>query len=178
MADHDPALLAAGAPRHRLWRVRAKQVILATGAIERPIAFANNDRPGIMLASAAPAMVERYGVSPGVAGIVFTNNDNAYLTALSLKKAGVGVRVVDSRKLPKGALIERAAADGIEITFGSVMSAVEGTLGVKRVRVADYRKGQGRVVSERKIACDFIAMSGGFNPALHLWCHNGGQDQV
>ncbi len=88
VADHDPALLREGAPRHRLWKVRAKQVILATGAIERPIAFANNDRPGIMLASAARAMVERYGVSPGVEGIVFTNNDDAYQTALVLKAAG------------------------------------------------------------------------------------------
>ena len=68
VADHDPALLAAGAPRHRLWKVRAHQVILATGAIERPIAFANNDRPGVMLASAARAMVERYGVAPGSIG--------------------------------------------------------------------------------------------------------------
>ena len=175
VADHDPNLLASGAPRHRLWRVRAGRVIMASGALERPIAFANNDRPGIMLASAASAMVERYGVAPGVSGIVFTNNDNAYLTALSLKKAGVGVRVVDSRKLPKGALIERAASEGIEINFGSVISGVEGTLGVKSVRIADYRKGQGRVVSERKVDCDFIAMSGGFNPALHLWCHNAGK---
>ncbi len=175
VADHDPSLLAAGAPRHRLWRVRAKQVILATGAIERPIAFANNDKPGIMLASAASALVERYGVAPGLSGIVFTNNDNAYLTALQLKKAGVGVRVVDSRKLPKGELVERAASEGIEISFGSVISAVEGSLGVSAVKIADYRRGQGRVVSERKVECDFIAMSGGFNPALHLWCHNGGK---
>ncbi len=68
VADHDPALLAAGVPRHRLWKVRAEQVILATGAIERPIAFANNDRPGVMLASAARGMVERYGVAPGACG--------------------------------------------------------------------------------------------------------------
>ena len=175
VADHDPALLASGTPRHRLWKVRARQVILATGAIERPIAFANNDRPGIMLASAASAMVERYGVSPGVNGIVFTNNDNAYLTALGLKKAGIAVRVVDSRARAEGSLIARTQAEGIEVSMGSVVSAVEGTLGVTAARVAAYRKGQGRVISERKIPCDFIAMSGGFNPALHLWCHNGGK---
>ena len=92
VADHDPALLSSGAPRHRLWRIRAGQVILATGALERPIAFANNDRPGIMLATAARALVERYGVSPGTSGVVFTNNDDAYLTALALKAAGVAVR--------------------------------------------------------------------------------------
>ena len=89
LADHDPALLAAGTPRQRLWKVRAHQVILATGAIERPIAFANNDRPGVMLASAARAMVERYGVAPGSSGVIFTNNDDAYQTALVLKSAGV-----------------------------------------------------------------------------------------
>jgi sarcosine oxidase, subunit alpha len=175
VGDHDPALLADGAPRHRLWKVRAKQVILATGAIERPIAFANNDRPGIMLATAASAMVERYGVAPGVNGIVFTNNDNAYLTALSLKKAGINVRVVDSRSRSDGTLVERAKAEGIEVSMGSVISAVEGNLGVTAVKIAAYRKGQGRVITERKVACDFVAMSGGFNPALHIWCHNAGK---
>ncbi len=175
VGDHDPALLADGAPRHRLWKVRAKQVILATGAIERPIAFANNDRPGIMLASAASAMVERYGVAPGVNGIVFTNNDNAYLTALSLKKAGINVRVVDSRSRSDGTLVERAKSEGIEVSMGSVISAVEGNLGVTAVKIAAYRKGQGRVITERKVACDFVAMSGGFNPALHIWCHNAGK---
>jgi hypothetical protein len=112
VAEHDPALLAAGVPRHRLWKVRAHQVILATGAIERPIAFANNDRPGVMLASAARAMVERYGVAPGASGVVFTNNDDAYQTAIVLKDAGVGVRVVDSRSRAEGALAEQGARDG------------------------------------------------------------------
>jgi len=177
-ADHDPALLAAGAPRHRLWKVRATRVIVATGAIERPIAFANNDRPGIMLASAARAMVERYGVAPGMQGIVFTNNDDAYLTALSLRKAGGNVRVVDSRARAEGALPVKAREAGIEVHTGSVISAVHtsfGGLNITDVKVAAYRKGQGRVIKETKVDCDFIAMSGGWNPALHLWCHNGGK---
>ncbi len=178
LADHDPALLAAGAPRHRLWKVRARQVVLATGAIERPIAFANNDRPGIMLASAARAMIKRYGVAPGVQGVVFTNNDDAYLTALSLKAAGIGVRVVDSRARAEGALADEARNAGIDVQASSVISAVHTTLGglnVDSVKIAAYRRGQGRVISERQADCDFIAMSGGWNPALHLWCHNGGK---
>ena len=175
VADHDPALLAAGAPRHRLWKIRAGHVILATGALERPIAFANNDRPNIMLASAVRAMVGRYGVSPGKNGIVFTNNDDAYLTAFALHMAGVGVRVVDSRARPDGALVLRAIAEGITVDVGSVISAVDGSHGVKSARIAAYRKGQGRVITERKVECDFIAMSGGWNPVLHLWCHNGGK---
>ncbi|WP_395687092.1 sarcosine oxidase subunit alpha family protein [Aestuariivirga sp.] len=178
LADHDPALLKSGAPRHRLWKVRAHQVILATGAIERPIAFANNDRPGIMLASAARGMVERYGVAPGAAGVLFTNNDDAYQTALVLKAAGVGVRVVDARARAEGPLPSKARDQGIQIDSGSVVSAVNssfGGLSVTDVKIASYRKGQGRVVRETRAACDFIAMSGGWNPALHLWCHNGGK---
>ena len=178
VADHDPALLSQGMPRHRLWKVRAHQVILATGAIERPIAFANNDRPGIMLASAARALVERYGVAPGSSGVVFTNNDDAYQTAIVLKDAGVGVRVVDSRSRAEGALANKAREMGIAVDTGSVISAVNATWGglnITDVKVASYRRGQGRVIKETKAAADFIAMSGGWNPALHLWCHNGGK---
>ena len=178
VADHDPAQLAAGVPRHRLWKVRARRVILATGAIERPIAFANNDRPGIMLASATRAMVERYGVAPGAQGVVFTNNDDAYLTALALRQAGVGVRVVDSRVRAEGELAAKAREAGIDVATSSVISAVHtgfGGMAITGVKVAAYRKGQGRVISEKKVECDFIAMSGGWNPALHLWCHNGGK---
>ena len=177
-ADHDPALLGAGVPRHRLWKVRARQVILAAGAIERPIAFANNDRPGVMLASAARGLVERYGVSPGSAGVVFTNNDDAYQTAIVLKDAGVNIRVVDSRARADGALPAKAREDGITVDSGAVISAVNtgfGGLNIASVKVAVYRKGQGRVIRETKVDCDFIAMSGGWNPALHLWCHNGGK---
>jgi sarcosine oxidase subunit alpha len=178
VADHDPARAAAGAPRHRLWKVRAHQVILASGAIERPIAFANNDRPGVMLASAARGLVERYGVAPGAAGVIFTNNDDAYQTALVLKGAGVSVRVVDLRARAEGPLPAKAREAGIAVDSGSVISAVNasrGGLDITDVKVASYRKGQGRVIKEARIACDFVAMSGGWNPALHLWCHNGGK---
>ncbi|MCA3561476.1 MAG: sarcosine oxidase subunit alpha family protein [Aestuariivirga sp.] len=178
VADHDPALLSQGVPRHRLWKVRAHQVILATGSIERPIAFANNDRPGVMLASAARGMVERYGVAPGSNGVVFTNNDDAYQTAIVLKHAGVGVRVADSRARAEGALPSKAREMGIPVDTGSVISAVNttwGGLNITGVKIASYRKGQGRVIKETKAEADFVAMSGGWNPALHLWCHNGGK---
>ncbi len=178
VADHDPALLARGTPRHRLWKVRARQVILATGSIERPIAFANNDRPGIMLAGAARAFLTRYGVAPGSSGLVFTNNDDAYQTALALKQAGIQVRVVDSRSHVDSQLPTTARKAGIEIMAGSAIAAVESSFGgldVTGVKVAPYRKGSGRVITETRIECDFIAMSGGFNPALHIWCHTGGK---
>lgn len=179
VADHDPALLAKPAPRHRLWKVRAKQVVLATGAIERPIAFANNDRPGVMLASAARGLVERWGVAPGLIGVVFTNNDDAYRTALALRAAGVGVaRVVDCRGDPESALIDATRTAGIEVMFGAAISGVEAEFGgksVTAVTVAPYRAGRGRVVNETRVPCDFVAVSGGWNPAVHLWCHNGGR---
>ncbi|MCA3555324.1 sarcosine oxidase subunit alpha family protein [Aestuariivirga sp.] len=178
VADHDPALLSSGVPRHRLWKVRARQVILATGSIERPVAFANNDRPGVMLASAARGLVERYGVAPGSNGVVFTNDDDAYQTAIVLKHSGVGVRVVDSRGRAEGALPNKAREMGIPVDAGSVISAVStgwGGLGITGVKIATYRKGQGRVIRETGAEADFVAMSGGWNPALHLWCHNGGK---
>ncbi len=179
LADHDPALLAKGTPRQRLWKVRARQIVIATGAIERPIAFANNDRPGVMLASAARGLIERGGVAPGLVGTVFTNNDDAYRTAIALKAAGVGIaRVIDCRADPEGPLIDAARGMGIDISAATAIAGVETASGgkvVTGVKVAPYRAGQGRVVSEAHIACDFVAVSGGWNPAVHLWCHNGGK---
>ncbi|MFO0992384.1 MAG: sarcosine oxidase subunit alpha family protein [Hyphomicrobiales bacterium] len=176
--EEDPAQRASGAPRHRLWKVRAHQVILATGAIERPIAFANNDRPGVMLSIAARGFAERYGVAPGGSGVIFANNDDAYRTAIVLKRNGVNVRVVDARPDGGGALVDEARSAGITINTGSAVSGVETGLGgieITGVKIAEYRAGRGRVVNEGKLACDFVAMSGGWNPAVHLWCHNGGK---
>ncbi len=178
LADHDPALIAAGSARQRLWKVRARAIVLAAGAIERPIAFANNDRPGVLLSTAARGYVERYGVAPGQRCVVFTNNDDAYRTALRLQAAGVAVaRVVDVRREVVSPLADQARNAGIEVSPGCSVSAVgAGFAGrtIDHVKIAPYRSGQGRVVSESRIACDFVAVSGGFNPAIHLWCHNGG----
>ena len=177
--DHDPRALAGGAPRHRLWKVRAGRVILATGANERPMAFVNNDRPGVMLSGAARALVERYGVAPGLAGCIFTNNDDAYRTALAMKKSGIAIaQIADVRAKPESEIITQALDEGIKISFGAAISAVETIRGgkqIEHIRLAPYAPGRGRVVSETRVPCDFIAVSGGFNPAVHLWCHNGGR---
>jgi sarcosine oxidase subunit alpha len=179
IADHDPALIEAGAPRHRLWKVRANQIVVATGALERPIAFANNDRPGVMLASAARGLVERHSVSPGLMGVVFTNNDDAYRTALRLKAAGVGLaRIIDVRQNPEGELIDKARKAGLDVLAGHAIAGVETDLGGKRInsiKVSPYSSGRGRVVNETRIDCDFVAMSGGWNPVVHMWCHQGGK---
>ncbi len=179
VCDHDPDLGRAGAPRHRLWKVRAKEVVLASGAIERPLTFYNNDRPGVMLASAARAFVNRYGVTPGSRGIVFTNNDDAYRTGITLADAGVSVpRIVDIRENPEGELIEAARQKGIQVSTGMVVTGVEtslGGLGIEAVKLAKLR-GSGRLEApEEKVQCDFVCMSDGWNPAVHLYCHSGGK---
>jgi len=168
----------ANAPRHRLWKVRAKKVIVATGAFERPLTFANNDRPGVMLAAAARGYVTRYGVTPGERAVIFTNNDDAYLTALCLHRAGVSVpRIIDTRADAASALISRALDAGIEIVRSSVITNVESSFGgtsVEGVHIAT-RTSAGRLAQPfQRIECDLVCMSGGWNPAVHLFAHVNG----
>jgi sarcosine oxidase subunit alpha len=179
VGDHDPDVLAQGAPRHRLWKVRAKQVIAASGALERPIPFANCDRPGVMLSSAVRGYAIRYGAAVGRRGVIFTNNDDAYRTAIALSKAGIPIaRLVDVRANPAGPLIDEASNLGVNITAGMAVSGVETSFGgknIKAVKIASY-SGSGRVAgSEEKVDADFVAVSGGWNPVVHLHCHNGGK---
>ncbi|MEM7425169.1 MAG: sarcosine oxidase subunit alpha family protein [Pseudomonadota bacterium] len=179
VADHDPALLRSGAPRHRLWKVRAKKSIVASGALERPIPFANNDRPGVMLSTSVRGHLIRYGVAPGYRGTIFTNNDDAYRTATALVQAGVSVaRIIDVRPEANGPLAEEAEKAGIQISTGMAICGLEASVGgkqIKSVRIAPY-SGSGRVSgAEEEIRCDFVAVSGGWNPAVHIHCHNGGK---
>jgi len=178
VSDHNPDFAREGTPRHRLWRVRAREIVLATGAIERPLVFANNDRPGIMLASAARAYMRRYGVAPGRRGVIFTNNDDAYLTALDLAAAGVTVpRILDTRGNPSGPLVTAARKAGIEIAGGQVIVNVETSFGgsaIEGVRVSGFRPSGRLSVSDERIECDFICASGGYNPVVHLWKHTSG----
>lgn len=174
--DHLPTVERHGT-RERIWRVRAKQVVLAAGAIERPLVFGNNDRPGVMLASAVAAYVNRFAVRPGSRAVVFTNNDSAYETALGLDAVGVAVAaIVDSRRTAAGVLPARARDAGIEIIDGAVVVNVRGA---KRVRAADVMaldaSGAGTTGSVRSIACDLVAVSGGWSPAVHLHAQSGGR---
>lgn len=163
--------------RECLWKVRAKQVVLATGAIERPLIFANNDRPGVMLANAARTYVNRYAVAPGNTVVVFTNNDDAYRTAIVLAEVGVKVpALVDVRAFAPGALREQVSAHGIEVLNGwSVINAHGG----RRVRMVDVvaldEAGAAASGSRRSIDCDTVAVSGGWNPAVHLFSQSGGK---
>ena len=154
--------------RERNWKVRARRVVIATGAHERPLVFANNDRPGVMLASAVQAYVNRYAVRPGETAVVFTNNDSAYGAAADMAAAGIDVAaIVDSRKdVPAAA---RALAGGTEILAGRIVTAANG-----RRRVSSISAGSPAGGPERRIACDLLAHSGGWNPVVHLHCQSRG----
>jgi sarcosine oxidase subunit alpha len=174
VADHRPAL--SGAPRHRLWRVRAKRVIVATGALERPLAFARNDIPGVMLASAVRDYIRLWGVLPGQRAVVAANNDDAYRTAIALHQVGARVdAVLDVRHEAKGALPGQVRALGIPIHEGYGIGKVTGSkrvTGVEIGRITGTGQMGGRA---EKIACDLVAMSGGWSPAVHLYSHCGGK---
>lgn len=159
--------------RHRYWRVRAAQIVHATGSLERPLVFANNDRPGIMMASAVSTYVNRYGVAPGKRAVVFTNNDSAYQTALDLHAADIEVAaVIDVRAKPSGELANRVRKTGVPIYGGYVVANVRGARRVKRVEV--QRLSGEQLTGDRVlIDCDLVANSGGWSPVVHLHCHTG-----
>ena len=176
LSDHLPPDQHRGA-RERLWRVRAKRVVLATGAIERPLVFANNDRPGVMLASAVSVYLNRYGVKVGSRAVVFANNDSAYRTALDLAAAGIAVvAVVDVRSAPRGEWAARARASGIEVIVNAVVVDVKGRKRVNAVKVMALDS-QGTAVGGKVtvIACDLLAVSGGWSPVVHLHAQSGGR---
>mgnify|MGYP002630855807 CR=1 FL=1 len=166
-----------GGTRQRMWRVRAKQVVLATGALERPLIFSDNDRPGVMLAGAVRAYVNRYAVAPGKRVCVFTNNDDAYRTALDLHDAGVVVpAIIDLRGDPLGALPTEAIDRGIEIIDNAAITGVTGGRGVKAIEVMQLNAaGDGVTGEPRTIDCDSVCSSGGWNPVIHLHSHAGGK---
>src|SRR5271163_2753202 len=133
----EPNLIAdPDLPRERLWQIRAREVVLATGAIERPLVFPDNDRPGVMLAGAARRYCRQYGVKVGERVVVATAHDGAYRAALDLKAAGVSVALIaDLRREVKGPLPEAARAAGLEVAAGAEIVGVDGRLRVKAVRV-------------------------------------------
>ncbi|MFQ6005322.1 MAG: sarcosine oxidase subunit alpha family protein [Woeseia sp.] len=161
--------------RQRLWRVRAKQTVLAQGAFERPLVFCNNDRPGVMLASAVSCYINRYAVCPGQRAVVFTNNDSAYRTAFDLQGAGASVAIVDSRAKGAAELESRAREAGITVMPGHVVTDVKGRGRIRGVRIA-RRDGDASSTIKSTISsdCDLLAMSGGWNPAVHLHSQSGG----
>jgi sarcosine oxidase subunit alpha len=163
-------------PRQRFWKVRAKQVIIATGSIERPMVFADNDRPGVMLANAVDTYINRYAVLPGKDIVVFTNNDSAYNTAINASAAGATVTVVDTRADVADALCNTLQTVGIKHFKGHAITAVEGGKGVRSVRVMPLST-DGKTVHGQawQIDCSIVANSGGWTPSVHLFSQSGGK---
>jgi len=167
VADH---LAAAHPVRERLWQVRANEVVLATGAIERPLVFPGNDRPGVMLAEAARLYLNRHGVRAGARVVVVTAHDSAYRVALDCQAAGVTVAAIaDLRSAPGGALVEAARAAGLRLIAGARIAGTKGRLRIARVGIA---AGAG---ATEWMDCDCLLMSGGWTPSVHLHSQSRGK---
>jgi sarcosine oxidase subunit alpha len=163
-------------PRHRLWKVRAKQVVLACGAIERPLVFRDNDRPGIMLAGACQTYINRFAVKPGKRAVVFTNNDGGYASALDMKNAGMEIAgIVDLRRDAEGEFTRKAEEAGIKIYPNHAVVATDGKARVTGARIARLNDdGDDALQATESLTCDVIAVSGGWNPTVHLFSQSKG----
>ncbi len=178
VADHKETT-ARGEPRHRHWTIRAKSVVLATGALERPIVFPGNDRPGVMLASAAQRYTNQFGVLPGEKLTLFTNNDTAYQAAASLKKAGANIAaIVDVRTDISDQARALAASAGAELIAGHAVSATDGGRTLSGIRIQRLDSASGALTGEpRGIQTDCLLMSGGWSPVLHLASQAGAKPE-
>jgi len=162
-----------GVSRQRVWRIRSQQVVVATGAHERPVVFADNDRPGIMLASAARTYLNRYGVLAGRTAVVFTTNDSAYASAIELADAGAQVSVVDARATAAPLWAEQCRARGIAVLPGTVVTGTSGTERVTAAQVATFA--DGTLGPRQEISCELLLVSGGWNPTVHLYSQARGK---
>ena len=163
--------------RQRLLKIRAKKVVIATGAIERPLIFSNNDRPGIILSSSIKKYIDYYGVKTGENISLFTNNDSAYETAISLNKSGVKVKVIiDIRENPSSILSEKIEKAGIKILRGYTITNTDGYKRIKSIDVMKLSKDGGSVVGNKvTYKCDCLGISGGWTPMVHLFTQSGGK---
>ncbi|MER9268569.1 sarcosine oxidase subunit alpha family protein [Mesorhizobium sp. M0410] len=157
---------AKGANRQTLALLRAKSIVYATGSLERPLTFANNDRPGIMLASAARTYLNRFAVLVGARVIVATDNDSAYGAAFDLAATGAEVTIADSRAEPTNELLERARRLGIAVRPKSIILGALGRQAVRAVTLCEP-------ASINTLECDLVAVSGGWSPTVHLTSHLG-----
>ncbi len=163
--------------RQRLWKIRAKKVIIATGAMERPLIFNNNDRPGVILSSSIKKYIDYYGVKCGQKISLFTNNDTAYETAISLNKSGVVVNsVIDIRDKSNSSIVKESEKLGIKIHW---KHTVINTNGYKRINSIELMKlsddGTAVVGNKSKEKCDCLGISGGWTPRVHLFTQSGGK---
>ena len=167
VSDHLAA--SDGMPRQRLWRIVAPRAVLAAGAIERPLVFGGNDLPGVMLAGAVRSYLNRFAVRPGARAVVFANNDDGAGTIADLAAAGVDVAaLVDSRPDIPAAILALAKGLGIPVFAGATVRQAAGGTRVKKLVLGGSAAGT-------TLACDLLAVSGGWNPVVHLASHHGGK---
>ncbi|MDR8015135.1 sarcosine oxidase subunit alpha [Ectopseudomonas guguanensis] len=177
LTDHLGEVAPMGQPRQRMHRVRAGRVVLATGAHERPLVYANNDVPGNMLADAVSTYVRRYGVAPGQKLVLSTNNDYAYRVVLDWLDAGRQVvAVADARSNPRGSWVEEARRRGVRVLTGSAVVEARGSKRVTGARICAIDLAKHKVTSPGEVLdCDLIVSSGGYSPVVHLASHLGGR---
>ena len=176
LSDHLPKSKKYN-PKQRLWYIRAKEAVISSGSIERPIVFGNNDTPGVILASAAKEYLKIYGVLVGKKPIIFTNNDSAYETAIEFKKNGVSPLVLDTRDSPDSEIINEAKNMNIDIRFSHVVIAAKGYKKVKSAEVATISKDKKDLGKIENINCDCICVSGFWTPTIHLVSQSGNKTQ-
>ncbi len=176
VTNHFGPQAPAGVPRERLWKIRARKVILATGAIERPLVFADNDRPGVMLASAVRQYIHQYGVLPGKNLVIQTNNNSAYPLALDAQQAGAKVCILDTRNEIPQECKALAKEHGFSLVENSAIVGVRYQKTLSGVQIARLNADGNEITGaiEHRTA-DLIAVSGGWNPTLHLYSQAGGK---
>ena len=177
LTDHLPLEKKQNTIRQRLLKIRAKKVITATGSIERPLIFDNNDRPGIMLSSAIKKYADFYGVACGKENVLFTNNDTAYETAISLNNKGIKINaIIDIREQNKSDLTNEINKAGIKIYNSYTVIDTKGYKKINKITIMKLSK-DGKTVTDSKIDinCDCLGVSGGWTPAVHLFTQSGGK---
>ncbi len=162
--------------RQRLWKIRSNKVIIASGAIERPLVFNNNDRPGIILASSVNKYLNFYGVICGENNFVFTNNDSAYETALSLFEKGIQIKIIDIRKKTNSKIVKRVEKLGIDIYWNSTVTNTFGYRKLNSIEIMNLSEDGSNVIEKKiKVKCDCLAISGGWTPMVHMHTQSGGK---
>ena len=162
--------------RQRLWKIRSNKVIIASGAIERPLIFNNNDRPGIILASSVNKYLNFYGVICGENNFVFTNNDSAYETALSLFEKGIQIKIIDIRKKTNSKIVKRVEKLGIDIYWNSTVTNTFGYRKLNSIEIMNLSEDGSNVIGKKiKVKCDCLAISGGWTPMVHMHTQSGGK---
>ncbi len=177
LTDHLPLEQRNNKTRHRLLKIRAKKVITATGSLERPLIFNNNDRPGILLSSAIDKYANLFGVVCGEKNVLFTNNDSAYETAISLYQKGINIEaIIDNREEIDSKLIKEIEKNNIKIHKGYTIVNTFGYKRIKKVSIMKLSKdGQKVIGSKEYINCDCLGITGGWTPAVHLFTQSGGK---